>query len=142
MLRARELHELLRAPLQLLRLALDWSVPIRTSGQGDNRMKVEVPGVCIVEAATEITAPMLTGPSAAHFDANSCSWTLSTTTLQLVLGATVAAGGTWTITAGAYAGGHLMTVDPTDPTRFDFTGGHIRFSKWDQPHSFSRFDKA
>jgi len=33
--------------------------------------------------------------------------------------ATVAAGGTWTITAGAYAGGHLMTVDPNDPTRFD-----------------------
>ena len=35
-----------------------------------------------------------------------------------------------------------MTVDPSDPTRFDFTGGHIRFSKWDQPHSFSRFDEV
>lgn len=36
----------------------DWSVPVRPSTTGDNRMKVGVPGFCSAAAPCDITAPM------------------------------------------------------------------------------------
>ena len=84
-----------------------------------------------------------------EWDFTTVSWIASTGGTVVFLhdttvppNASVAAGDTWTITAGPHAGGHLLTVDPKDPTRYDFTGGHIRFTKWDDPNGICKFEEV